>query len=112
MKKFFYVFIILTFCFAPLLGCDQPSTEPDSTPTDTDATATIPINLDLNGGFCDVAVDSATDDEGKQDFTMSIDCNGRQWFHIDIDGARKHGGADGVNVDVFDYNFLNWGTRS
>ncbi len=111
LNKIFYICIILGLCFIPLTGCDQESTDSDSTGYSSEGSAVIPVDLDLDGRICDTVVDSTVDENGKQNFVMTIVCNGKELFHIDIDGASDSDGADGVDVDVFDNDFLNWGTK-
>lgn len=109
LKKIFFILIMLTLCLAPLTGCDQTSTTPETTPTAV--APQQPVHLDLDGDICQVKVDSDENTTGKQDFVMNVVCNGQELFHIDLDGQTTGGKTDGVNVDVFGKNFLNWGTR-
>jgi hypothetical protein len=111
LKKIFYVCMILTFCFAPLTGCDQTSPTPPTPTPPANNSAGDPIHLDLDGEICQITVDSSYDADGKQDFEMNVVCNQRDLFFIQIDGSSPVSGrADGVDVDVFGKNFLNLGT--
>ena len=112
MKRFFYVCLILTFCFAPLMGCDQPTNNPTPTPTPpgSNDTVEIPVDVDIDGGWCDISIDNSYDDAVNHDFEMTIVCGQKEWFHIDLDGITPNGGgADKVDIDVFGRDFLNWG---
>lgn len=109
LKKLFFIGMILTFCFAPLTGCDQDATPPTPTPPPSSNPAQDPIHLDIGGEVCQITVDSSYDADGKQDFVMDVACNGKDLFFIEIDGSNG-AKSDGVDVDVFGKDFLNWGT--
>lgn len=115
LKKIVYAGMILTFCLAPLTGCDPQSatttTPATPTPAATATTSQKPVHLNIDSKICQVKVDSVIGDDGKQDFVMNVVCNEDELFSIDIDGQGKAGVADGVKVNVFGRDFLNWGTK-
>ncbi len=118
LKKIFYICMILTFCFAPLTGCDQGSTTPTPTP-DTDPNpapdfgsgSKEPLHFVIDAKICQITVDSSFDEDGNQDFMMDVVYMKKDLFFIQIDGSNPlKGAADGVDVDVFGQDLMSWGT--